>query len=138
MKNSLLVSAVIVFAIASSALCKTDAMTDLNAAIEAAKPEQKALFIMYGRQACGNCQALRSLIDKKAVRLPKTDFVIVEINCDDPAQSKEFRSRYTVSGNALPFVVIAKSDGTQLASRSGYGAAAKFNEFIRDARKDLK
>jgi len=85
-----------------------------------------------------NCQALHAMVEKKDVRLPKTAFVIVDLNCDDPAVSKEFRERFTVTGNTLPFVVIAKPDGTQVTSRTGYATAAEFNDFIRDARKDVK
>lgn len=48
-----------------------DALTDLTAAIEVATKEQKSLFIMYGREACGNCQSLRALLEKKDVRLPR-------------------------------------------------------------------
>jgi len=33
------------------AFAKTDALTDLSAALDLAKSEQKALFIMYGREA---------------------------------------------------------------------------------------
>lgn len=115
-----------------------DALTDLNAAIELAGKEHKSLFILYGRAKCGNCQALHGMLEKKEVHLPKSAFVIVDLNCDDPAVSQDFRSRFKVGGNQLPFVVIAKSDGTQVASRSGYGTAAEFNEFVRDARKELK
>lgn len=49
----------------------------------------------------------------------------------------EFYKRYKVDGQTLPFVVIAKPDGSQIAARSGYGREREYNDFIRDARKEL-
>ncbi len=137
-KISLLLLAALLLPLGGTFAKDLDALTDLKAALEVAAKEQKSLFIMYGREACGNCKALRGLLEKKDVRLPKTSFVIVELNCDDPAVSKEFRARYKVEGDTLPFVVMAKPDGTQVAARSGYGTAAEYNDFVKDARKELK
>lgn len=133
--HRLLLSALLLLPVALHA--GSSALTNLDEAIETATKEDKALFVMYGREACGNCKSLHSLVDKKDVRLPKSSFLIVDLNCDDPATSQAFRSRFKVDGNTLPFVVITKPDGTQVASRSGYGSAAQYNDFIREARKAL-
>lgn len=139
MKNIVLLLVITLFLPALNTFGKElDALADLNAAIELAGKEHKSLFILYGRAKCGNCQALHGMLEKKEVHLPKTAFVIVDLNCDDPAVKQDFRSRYKVEGNQLPFVVIAKSDGTQIAARSGYGTAVEFNNFVRNARKELK
>jgi len=123
---------------ATFAQAKSDDLTDLSQAIQQATTEQKALFIMYGREACGNCTALKGMVASKDVRLPKSSFIVVNLNCDDPTQKAAFREKYTVTGNTLPFVVIAKPDGTQISSRSGGGSAETYNDFIRDAKKELK
>ena len=111
--------------------------TDLAAAIEQAGKENKAIFILFGRPACGNCNALKGMIEHHQVRLNPSAFVIADINCDKPEQSKAFHERYKITGNTLPFVVIARPDGTQVASRTGYGTAVEFNNFVNKARRDL-
>ena len=111
--------------------------TDLAVAIEQAGKEKKALFILFGRPACGNCSALKSMIERHEVRLSPSAFVVADINCDNPEQSKAFYERYKVTGKMLPFVVIARADGTLVASRTGYGSAAEFNSFILKARRDI-
>jgi len=133
-------TALLCLLVASSALLakEKDEITDLDAAIKQAAADQKALFIIYGREACSNCQALHGYIDSHQLHLTKSAFLIANLNCDDPAQSKAFRSRYKVNGTTLPFVVVAKPDGSMVASRTGYGSEREFNDFIRDAKKQLK
>lgn len=114
---------------------KPAAVTDINAALEQAKSENKMLFLQYGREACGNCQALKAMIKSSKVSLPESKFVYADVNCDDPATQKVFRSKFKISGNTLPFVIIAAPDGTQLAARSGYGSDKEFNQLIRSAKK---
>ncbi len=109
---------------------------DLAAALAQAKTEDKLLFVQYGREACGNCQALKGMIRSKQVKLSEKDFVYADLNCDDAATSLAFRQSFKVEGNMLPFVVIADPDGKQLASRAGYGDAETFKEFVKDARRD--
>lgn len=138
MKQIISSIAVLVIACASVFAKAPEAATDLSAALEKAAAGKKLLFIQFGREACGNCQALKAMIQNRSLRLPESQFVYVDLNCDDPATSKAFRTKYTVEGNTLPFVVIADPDGTQLASRSGYGSADEFEKLIRDAKKKSK
>jgi thioredoxin-related protein len=115
-----------------------DAVTNVATALEKAKSENKMLFLQYGREACGNCQTLKGYIKKNDVRLSESKFVYADVNCDDSATSQAFRSKFKVEGSTLPFVVVAGPDGTQLASRTGYGTARDYEDMIRDAQKALK
>ncbi len=115
-----------------------DAMTNLDEAIALATQEQKALFIICGRATCPNCKNLFTMVEKKDIRLPKAAFIIVNLQEDVPADWKAFHHRYKVEGHTLPFVVIAKPDGTMIAGRGGSASAAIYNDFVRDARRDLK
>lgn len=49
-----------------------------------------------------------------------------------------FGSNFKVSGNILPFVVIAAPDGTQAAGRTGCGSDAGFNKLVQQAEKAAK
>lgn len=113
-------------------------ITNINDALTKAKDGRKMLFLQYGRENCGNCQALKALIKAGKVHLPATKFVYADVNCDDPATSKDFGAKFKVSGNTLPFVVIASPDGTQLAAHSGFGSDVEFNKLIREAEKAAK
>lgn len=115
-----------------------EAETNLNAALAKAKKEGKMLFVQFGRENCGNCQALKGMISAGDVKLSERSFVYADVNCDDRATSQLFRSKFKVEGRMLPFVVIADADGKQLAARSGYGDADEFRKLIKDAQKKLK
>lgn len=111
-----------------------EAVTDLDKALEQAKTEKKMLFIQYGREKCGNCQALRGYIAKNAVRLDKEKFIYVDLNCDDSATSAAFGKNFKVEGNTLPFVVVADSTGKQLAGRTGFGQPADYKKLLSQAQ----
>lgn len=113
-------------------------VTNLNKALEKAKAENKMLFLQYGREACGNCQELKGYIKGRELRLSESKFVYADVDCDDPATSKLFREKFKVSGGMLPFVVVAASDGSQLAGRAGYGTVKEYEDLIRDAQKAMK
>ncbi len=115
-----------------------EALTDLNQALEQAKKEKKMLFIQYGREACGNCQALRGYIQSGELRLSKIAFVYVDLNCDDRKIRQQFGQKFKVKGTTLPFVVVASPDGEQLAARSGYGSPDDYEKLIKTAKKSKK
>ncbi|MFA5094106.1 MAG: thioredoxin family protein [Candidatus Omnitrophota bacterium] len=127
--KALVVSFVLSFVL--SAVCSA---ADLDQSIAAAKRANKKLFIMFGRQACGNCQHLKKMIRDGSVKISNSEFIVVDMNCDDKVQSQAFYKRYTVNGNYLPFVVIARPDGTQITSRAGYGEASDYNNLIKGAK----
>jgi thioredoxin-related protein len=111
---------------------KTVAVEDIKAAMRQAYAEKKMLFILYGRKTCGNCQALRTYIDKGEVQLDLQKFVYADINADDRDTQEEFRYRFKAPGTVLPIVVIADSNAQQLSTRSGYGRPEEFNKLIQD------
>lgn len=114
---------------------KPDSGPTLDVTLDTAKKEDKLVFIQLGRETCGNCQALREYIAKGLVHLPKTRFIYTDLNCDDPETNLAFNKLFRVQGNMLPFVVIADSNGRQIASRSGFGTAEEFAKFVHDAEK---
>ncbi|MDZ4406279.1 thioredoxin fold domain-containing protein [Prosthecobacter sp.] len=125
--------------LASAALAGgPDKITNLKSALETAQGQGKMLFVQYGREACGNCQALKGMIEKRQVRLSESKFVYADVNCDDATTSALFREKFKVEGSTLPFVVVAAADGTQLAGRTGYGSAKDFEDLLRDAQKAAK
>lgn len=111
------------------------AETNLVAALTKAETEKKLLFVLYGRDACGNCQALKGMIKKRNVKLSESEFVYADVNCDDPATSQAFGTRFTIEGRTLPFVVIADPTGKQLASRTGWGSASEFTDFVKNTKR---
>jgi hypothetical protein len=114
-----------------------EALTDLDQALQQGKKEGKMVFIHMGRKACGNCQALEGYLASGEVKLSKTQFVHLSLNCDDPKQHQAFAQKFKVTGETLPFVVIAGPDGQQLAAHSGYGTPKEFEDLIKDARRKL-
>ena len=114
------------------------AVTDLTAAMKKAKAEGKMLFVQSGRENCGNCQALKGLISQGKLSLPESQYVYADVDWDDEEEGELFEAKFKVSGNMLPFVVIAAADGTQLAARSGYGTQKEFEEFLAKAQSAAK
>lgn len=123
-------------AVAGGILAKGPAAeTDLETALAKAEAGKKLLFVQYGREACGNCKALKEMIRTGQVRLPESDFAYADLNCDDSAARQAFGARFKVEGNMLPFVVIADPAGKQLAARAGYGSNAEYGALIKEARR---
>ncbi|MHB8908616.1 MAG: thioredoxin fold domain-containing protein [Syntrophales bacterium] len=117
----------------SASLSAQAANTDLKAALEKAKTLGKPLFIQYGRETCEHCRALKTYIKEGTVRIDK--FIYVDLDCDNETARKQFEEHFKVDGNALPFVVIADSDGKQIASRSGSGKPEEYRALIEKANK---
>lgn len=136
--KSCLITLLVVLTATAGFTAGPEKVTDINAALIKAKAENKMLFLQYGREACGNCQALKGYIKGHDVRLSESKFVYADVNCDDSATSQVFKEKFKVSGNTLPFVVIAAPDGTQLASRTGYGTARDYEDLLREAQKAAK
>lgn len=108
-------------------------LKDIQQIISAARKDGKLAFIQMGREACGNCQALKKSIDSGAFDLPEKSFVRGEVNCDDPKVNAEFDRRFKVKGDMLPFVAITDGKGKLLASSSGGVSKAKFDEMVAKA-----
>ena len=129
---ALLAMAVVLFG-ASAVLSAPEAGHDLKAALEKAKAQGKPLFIQLGRETCGFCQNLKSYIKAGSVNID--NYVYVDLDCDNQQVLKEFQELFTVSGTTLPLVVIADSNGKQLAARSGYGKPEDYRAMIESAKK---
>ena len=121
-------------------VCRADtpAVTNLDKALTLASKQGKLLFVQSGRPTCGNCQALRDYIAAGQVELPTNLFVYADVNIDERRTMQSFGKHFKVEGNTLPFVVVADSDGKQLAARSGFGTPAEFQELIKGAMKKAK
>ena len=126
------VAMVVVLSGTSVSLSAPPANSDLETALEKAKALGKPLFIQYGRETCVHCQALKSYIKEGTVSID--NFVYVDLDCDNETQRKRFRELFTVSGNALPFVVIADSNGKQITSRSGSGKPEEYKAMIEKTK----
>ena len=137
MKTTVL-SLLVVLAATAALVAGPTKLTDVNVALAKAKEGDKLLFIQFGREMCGNCQALKSYIKSGTVHLPASKFIYADLDCDDGATSKIFYQKFKVKGNTLPFVIIASPDGRQLASRTGYGSAQEYLALIHEAEKAEK
>lgn len=109
--------------------------TDLSKALAQAKKENKMGFILLGREACGNCQATKKLVDEGTVPVTEDKFVIADINTDDPDADAAFLKKFGRDnfGDVLPFVVITDSKGKVLANYSGYKNQADLTKLVNDA-----
>ena len=109
--------------------------TDVSKALSQAKKENKMGFILMGREACGNCQATKKLINEEKVPVSADKFVVADINVDDARDNAEFQREFKKEkfGSMLPFVVITDSKGKALASYSGYKSQADLTALINDA-----
>ena len=133
-RGSLMVFALIASTVLAQAATPV-AQTDLHAALDQAKKDGKLLFVVLGREACGNTRALKGYISQRTVRLSDAEFVYADLNCDDQKQNGAFRKQFSIDGRMLPFVVIADQNGKQLAGRTGFGKPQDFNSLIRTATK---
>lgn len=106
----------------------------LEEGLALAARSHKLLFVKFGRSSCGHCMALEELMKKGEVRPDPSNFIIADIDCDDPIESRLFSQKFKVQGRTLPFVVIADSKGKQLVARSGGGRAKDFNEMMEAAK----
>ncbi|MHB1080016.1 MAG: hypothetical protein ACYC67_11460 [Prosthecobacter sp.] len=113
-------------------------ITNLKTAMKTAKSEGKLLFVQMGRETCGNCQALKGMIENNEVRLSSSQYVYADVDCDDASTDELFEKCFQVEGSTLPFVVVASPDGTQLAARTGGGSVKDYTNLLRDAQKAAK
>ena len=112
---------------------------DVSKTISAAGKEKKLGFILMGREACGNCQATRKLVNGGQVPVTAETFVIADINVDDQRAQAEFDKKFKKEkfGSTLPYVVITDTKGKALASYSGFKDAATLTTMIEDAKKKV-
>jgi hypothetical protein len=126
-----LVATVVIFSGTSLWSGAPSAKSGLETALEKAKALRKPLFIQVGRETCGSCQDLKSFIKKGWVNVD--DFVYVDLDYDNETERRQFQEHFKVSGSALPFVVIADSNGKQITARSGAGLPDDYKALIKKA-----
>ena len=108
----------------------------LNTTLQTALDQNKMSFILLGRSTCGNCNATRKMIKEGQIPVTDADYVMADLNCDDPRVNKEFTRKFSREnfGDTLPFVVITDSHGRVLASSGGYKTAAEWNNLLNAAK----
>ncbi len=109
---------------------------DVSRAILQAGREKKLTFILLGREACGNCQATRKLVNESKVPVTAETFVIADIDVDNQKSSGEFEKKFKKEqfGDVLPHVVITDSRGKVLSSYSGFKTAADLTAIVDGAK----
>jgi thioredoxin-related protein len=110
--------------------------TRLPQTLSAAAKEKKLAFILLGRRECSICQATRQLIRDGKIAVTSADYVMGDLNVDDPKTYEEFARRYHGEkfGEVLPFVVVTDSQGKLLASHGGYADAVNWNRLLARAK----
>jgi len=134
--KAFLLSAAVFLSLNLAGLAAPSYETDLGAALKTAATDGKMLFVLYGREKCGNCQATKEMIKAGQIHLSPSNYVLADLNCDDPAVSRLFNQHWggTKFGSTLPFVVIADSHGKALGSSGGYKNAAEWAQIISKAK----
>jgi thioredoxin-related protein len=136
MKTSLLL-ATFLTVISCGALADAPEMqTDMRKTLTAASKDQKMAFILLGRPTCGNCNATKAMIKEGKIPVTAADYVMADLNIDDPKTEGEFMRKYGKEnfGSTLPFVVVTDSHGKLLASSGGYKAADKWTAILAEAK----
>jgi chloramphenicol O-acetyltransferase len=99
----------------------------------------KLLFISIGREACSNCVKFYDYIKDGSLKLDEKKFIYLKLDIDNQEHVDYFSSYFTVMGNVLPFVGVMNGSGATFgASRTGYGTAEDYQEFLKKALEDEK
>ena len=126
--------------LATTALAEAPAkITDMRKTLSAASKEQKMAFILLGRPSCANCNATKSMISGGKIDVTATDYVMADLNIDDPKTQGEFMRKFSKEkfGEVLPFVVVTDAQGKALASSSGFKSAEQWNKLLSDAKSKV-
>jgi hypothetical protein len=107
--------------------------------METALKTNKLLFISIGREACSNCVKFYDYIKDGSLKLDEKKFIYLKLDIDNQEHVDYFSSYFTVMGNVLPFVGVMNGSGATFgASRTGYGTAEDYQEFLKKALEDEK
>lgn len=109
-------------------------VTTVEGAIALAKAENKLVFIVLGREACENCQALKKSIRTREFRF-SNKYEWVEVSCDNAEELAAFRKHFKTEGKILPFVAITDGAGNDLAHAGGPLTRQQFEELLESARR---
>jgi chloramphenicol O-acetyltransferase len=107
--------------------------------METALKTNKLLFISIGREACSNCINFYDYIKDGSLKLDEKKFIYLKLDIDNQEHVDYFSSYFTVMGNVLPFVGVMNGSGSTFGnSRTGYGTAEDYQEFLKKALDDEK
>jgi thioredoxin-related protein len=133
MKTTLLLLALLTARLLAEA---PEPQKDFRKTLSAAAKDNKLGFILLGRPACGNCNATKAMIREGKIDVTAADFVMADLNVDDPKTNDEFMRKYGKEkwGDTLPFVVVTDARGKALANSSGYQEARQWNALLAKAK----
>jgi len=136
MKISLLFPAILLAFTVCALAEAPQPVTDFNKTLSAAAKDEKLAFILLGRPTCGNCNATKAMIKSGKIAVTASNYVMGDLNVDDPRTQGEFMRRYGKEkfGNTLPFVVVTDSHGKLLASSGGPKDANQWNTLLAEAK----
>ena len=139
MKTTLFFSLLVAVLTAGALAAAPQPVTDFAKTLSAASRDQKLAFILLGRPNCENCEATRTMIKEGKIAVTAADYVMADLNYDDPQAHDEFMHRYGKEnfGNELPYVVVTDARGAVLASGSGTQPADKWNALLAKARRKV-
>jgi len=128
--------AFLAFAVCHVRAAAPEPATDLYKTLEAAANGHKMAFILMGRSTCGNCNATRAMIRDGKIPVTDADYVMGDINIDDPRSEAAFMRKYgsVKFGDTLPFVVVTDPHGKVLASSGGYKSEEQWTHLLAEAK----
>lgn len=134
---------------------------DLNEALEAAKVQNKPIFVDVTGHGCVNCREMEARVwsDPKVLEILRNDYVIVALYTDDKKELPEsdwitadngnvlkqlgrinaYTTRKKWGVNAQPNYILLGKDGKELAPPRGYNLDVNaFVEFLENGVKEYK
>jgi len=134
--KSLFIAACVLVSSASLFAEAPQPVTDFHKALSAAAQQQKMGFILMGRPTCANCNATKAMIRDGKIPVTAADYVMADLNVDDPKTEGEFMRKYGKEkfGETLPFVVVIDSHGKALASSGGMKGADQWTTLLTEAK----
>ncbi len=101
---------------------KADAKAQIDAAIAAAKRENRRVLIQWGGNWCSWCVALhdRFRTDRDIAKLLKYEYDIVYVDIGKMDKNRELYHKYKaeLSKNGVPYLTVLDGDGTVLANQA--------------------
>jgi thioredoxin-related protein len=96
-------------------------------------------FILMGRSTCSNCNATREFIRDGKIPVTDADYVMGDLNVDDPQTYADFAHKYGREnfGKTLPYVVVTDSHGKVLASSGGYRSEEQWKILLERAKTQM-
>jgi thiol:disulfide interchange protein DsbD len=114
-------------------------LTDLDKAIEAAKKENKNIFLDFSGEHCKNCKLMeRNTFPKPEVSALLSKMVTVKLITDMPDEASQKAKAYQqdkFNSVALPLYVIISPDGNVIAQSQFTNSVEEFTAFLKKGVK---